>query len=305
MAFLSQSGAMCTAVLDLSIKENIGFSDVVSLGDMLDVDFGDMIDYLGGETDVSSIVMYVESLTNFRKFMEAINRGRIIAFSEISDRQGKHTDVINIPGNLAEYMQDALVGEDPDLYEGFYSTWINTYAQHFDMENLLYDSQENMEAFVNGQMLALGIHSGGIPKDIKHLEEGMKAVIENLYVDEDQDDISILFGHSSVSNYMDEMIKRSQFELFFQYPTSLYQKGLPKNARAILVDSTIRTLTAKGIDDIDGNQKGMLDQTYFIPVVDDYGFKAPNPIHEMFKLGFSSAYATMIEQERQTDKGSK
>lgn len=71
MAFISQSGAICTAILDLSIKENIGFSYFVSLGDMLDVDFGDMIDYLGGESEVGSIVMYVESLTNFRKFMSA------------------------------------------------------------------------------------------------------------------------------------------------------------------------------------------------------------------------------------------
>jgi len=71
MAFISQSGAICTAVLDLSLKEKIGFSHFVSLGDMLDVDFGDMIDYLGGERDVTSIVMYVESLTHFRKFMSA------------------------------------------------------------------------------------------------------------------------------------------------------------------------------------------------------------------------------------------
>jgi len=71
MAFISQSGAICTAILDLSIRENIGFSHFVSLGDMLDVDFGDMIDYLGGERDVSSIVMYVESLSRFRKIMSA------------------------------------------------------------------------------------------------------------------------------------------------------------------------------------------------------------------------------------------
>ena len=57
MAFISQCGAICTAILDLSIKENVGFSYFVSLGDMLDVDFGDMIDYLGGEADIGSIVM--------------------------------------------------------------------------------------------------------------------------------------------------------------------------------------------------------------------------------------------------------
>ena len=71
MAFISQSGALCTAILDLSVTENIGFSHFVSLGDMLDVDFGDMIDYLASEPEVASIVMYVEGLTRFRKFMSA------------------------------------------------------------------------------------------------------------------------------------------------------------------------------------------------------------------------------------------
>lgn len=71
MAFISQSGAICTSVLDLSLKEKIGFSYFISLGSMLDVDFGDAIDFLGGEPGVTSIVMYVESLTRFRNFMSA------------------------------------------------------------------------------------------------------------------------------------------------------------------------------------------------------------------------------------------
>lgn len=71
MAFLSQSGAICSAILDLSVQENIGFSYFVSLGSMLDIEFGDMIDYLGGQPEVSSIVMYIESLTRFRNFMSA------------------------------------------------------------------------------------------------------------------------------------------------------------------------------------------------------------------------------------------
>ncbi|MEJ2286414.1 MAG: CoA-binding protein [Desulfobacterales bacterium] len=71
MAFLSQSGAVCSAILDLSIQENIGFSYFASLGSMLDVEFGDMIDYLGGQPEVSSIVMYVESILDaLSKFHE-------------------------------------------------------------------------------------------------------------------------------------------------------------------------------------------------------------------------------------------
>jgi len=71
LAFISQSGALCTAILDRSLKENIGFSHFISIGSMADVDFGDLIDYLGGCEEVTSIILYIESLTNTKKFMSA------------------------------------------------------------------------------------------------------------------------------------------------------------------------------------------------------------------------------------------
>jgi acetyltransferase len=71
LAFVSQSGAICTAILDLAFQENIGFSHFVSMGSMLDIDFGDMIDYLGNDPKVGSIILYIESLTNHRKFLSA------------------------------------------------------------------------------------------------------------------------------------------------------------------------------------------------------------------------------------------
>ncbi len=71
LAFISQSGAICSAILDFSPKEGIGFSYFVSIGSMLDVDFGDLIDYLGADPEVSGILLYMESLSNFRKFMSA------------------------------------------------------------------------------------------------------------------------------------------------------------------------------------------------------------------------------------------
>jgi acetyltransferase len=71
LAFVSQSGAICAAILDLAFKEHIGFSHFVSIGSMLDIDFGDMIDYLGNDPSAKSILLYIENLTNFRKFMSA------------------------------------------------------------------------------------------------------------------------------------------------------------------------------------------------------------------------------------------
>ncbi|HEV8680298.1 MAG TPA: bifunctional acetate--CoA ligase family protein/GNAT family N-acetyltransferase, partial [Stellaceae bacterium] len=71
IAFVSQSGAMITAMLDWAAPRAIGFSHVVSLGDMADVDFGDMLDYLAADQHTRAILLYVEGVTHGRKFMSA------------------------------------------------------------------------------------------------------------------------------------------------------------------------------------------------------------------------------------------
>jgi len=72
LAFISQSGAICSAMLDLSLKEKMGYRHFISIGSMLDVDFGDLIDYVGSDPRVRSVLLYIESLTHFRKFMSAV-----------------------------------------------------------------------------------------------------------------------------------------------------------------------------------------------------------------------------------------
>jgi len=71
VGFISQSGALCTAVLDWSFRENVGFSAFVSIGSMLDVDWGDLIDFLGDDPQTQSIVIYMESIGNARSFISA------------------------------------------------------------------------------------------------------------------------------------------------------------------------------------------------------------------------------------------
>ncbi len=71
IAFVSQSGALCTAVLDWALERGIGFSHVVSLGNSADIDFGDLLDYLGGCGEVAAILLYIESVRDARKFMSA------------------------------------------------------------------------------------------------------------------------------------------------------------------------------------------------------------------------------------------
>jgi acetyltransferase len=71
VAFISQSGALCTAILDWCQKEQVGFSAFVSVGSMLDVGWGDLIDYLGNDPRTHSIVMYMETVGDARSFLSA------------------------------------------------------------------------------------------------------------------------------------------------------------------------------------------------------------------------------------------
>jgi acetyltransferase len=71
VGFISQSGALCTAILDWSFRENVGFSHFVSIGSMLDVGWGDLIHYLGDDPRTESIVMYMETIGDARAFLSA------------------------------------------------------------------------------------------------------------------------------------------------------------------------------------------------------------------------------------------
>jgi len=71
VAFISQSGALCTSVLDWAYEEKIGFSYFVSIGNSMDVNFGDLIDYFGQDPHTKSIILYVEAIVEARKFMTA------------------------------------------------------------------------------------------------------------------------------------------------------------------------------------------------------------------------------------------
>jgi acetyltransferase len=71
VGFISQSGALCTAVLDWSFRENVGFSTFVSIGSMLDIGWGDLIHYLGDDPRTNSIVIYMETIGDARAFLSA------------------------------------------------------------------------------------------------------------------------------------------------------------------------------------------------------------------------------------------
>jgi acetyltransferase len=104
IAFVTQSGAIVAAILDWSQGRGIGFSHLVSLGDMADVDLGDMLDYLASDTSTMAILLYVEAVTQARKFMSAA-RAAARMKPVIVVKAGRHAEgaraVISHTGALA------------------------------------------------------------------------------------------------------------------------------------------------------------------------------------------------------------
>lgn len=89
IALLSQSGAIATALIDWAADNNVGFSHIVSLGDMADVDAGDWLDLLAGDPKSRAIVMYLESIPNPRKFMSAARAAARVK-PVIAIKSGRH-----------------------------------------------------------------------------------------------------------------------------------------------------------------------------------------------------------------------
>ncbi|MGD0662631.1 MAG: bifunctional acetate--CoA ligase family protein/GNAT family N-acetyltransferase [Syntrophorhabdales bacterium] len=74
VAFISQSASIGSVVIDRATATNVGFSTFVSLGSMIDIDFGELIDFLGEDPGTRSIMMYMETIGNARRFMSAARR---------------------------------------------------------------------------------------------------------------------------------------------------------------------------------------------------------------------------------------
>lgn len=135
LAFISQSRAIYHAILDLSIEEQIGFSYFISTGEMLDVDFADLINFFGNDDRVSSIAFYLDKLTNFRKFMSAAR-----AVSRIKPIVAMKSGRAGGGDRFEASQKPAIIGEDDIYGAAFKCAGIeraNTFAELFDCAELL------------------------------------------------------------------------------------------------------------------------------------------------------------------------
>ncbi len=104
MALVSQSGAVCTAILDWAATTEIGFSSVISLGGALDLDFGDVLDFLVHDSETKSILMYIEGVRDARRLMSALRaaaRVKPVVVLKAGHNQSGKAAVLSHTGALA------------------------------------------------------------------------------------------------------------------------------------------------------------------------------------------------------------
>ena len=135
VGFLSQSGALMTAILDRSFQENLGFSAFVSVGSMLDVGWGDLIYYLGDDPNTESVVIYMESVGDARSFLSA---AREVALTKpiIVIKAGR----TEAASHAAASHTGSLTGSDEVLDAAFQRSGVlrvETIADLFDMAETL------------------------------------------------------------------------------------------------------------------------------------------------------------------------
>jgi acetyltransferase len=135
VGFISQSGALCTSILDWSLRENVGFSAFLSIGTMLDVGWGDLIDYLGDDPHTQSIIIYMESVGDAHAFISA---AREVALTKpIIVIKGGRTDAA---AKASASHTGALAGSDEVLDAAFRRCGIlrvNKISELFNMAEVL------------------------------------------------------------------------------------------------------------------------------------------------------------------------
>ncbi len=175
VAFISQSGALCTAILDWSLHEHVGFSAFVSVGSMLDVDWGDLIDHLGDDPNTHSIILYMESVGDPRAFLSA---AREVALSKpiIVIKAGR----TEAAARAAASHTGALAGSDEVLEAAFRRSGIlrvGSIADLFSMAEVLAKQPRP-----KGPRLAILTNAGGpgvLATDALSIHGGELAVLSD------------------------------------------------------------------------------------------------------------------------------
>lgn len=154
IALVSQSGAICAAILDWALERQIGFSAIVSMGNSSDLDFGDMLDYLALDSETSSILLYIEGIHHSQRFLSGLRAASRLK-PVIAIKAGRQAGGVR----AAQSHTGALVGDD-DVFSAALTR--GGAVRVFSIEQLFTAAQILASPYrVQGDRLAIITNGGG------------------------------------------------------------------------------------------------------------------------------------------------
>ncbi|WP_066349343.1 bifunctional acetate--CoA ligase family protein/GNAT family N-acetyltransferase [Geminocystis sp. NIES-3708] len=254
VAFISQSGAFCTSILDWSLRENLGFSGFISIGSMLDVNWGDLIYYFGDDPLTKSIVIYMESIGDARSFISA---AREVALSKpIIVIKGGRTEEA---AKAAASHTGALSSSDKVLAAAFRRCGVlqvDTIKEVFNMADLLAKQPRP-----KGRRLTILTNAGGpgvLATDALTWGKGELSLLSETTIEELNKILPTHWSHSNPIDILGDATPR-------RYAQALEIAAKDENSDGLLViltpqDMTDPTKTAEELTKITGkiNHKPVL-----------------------------------------------
>ncbi len=195
IAFVSESNSICNAFLDWSLSKGVGFSHFISIGSMIDVGYGDLIDYLNSDSQTYAIVIYMESITGVRNFMSAV-RACVVNKPIIVLKSGKKSDTLTgAMSDLDTIISSQVAFEAAFKRGGIIS--VDTLRQLFSLSDII-----SKQPIPKGNRLAIVTNACGIGVltanylvreggDLASLSKGAKAKLDEKLEEKCVDDNSI------------------------------------------------------------------------------------------------------------------
>src|SRR5829696_74058 len=155
LALISQSGAVAAGLLEWAARRRVGFSGLVSLGDMVDVDFGDCLDYFAADPGTRAILLYIEAIADARKFMSAA-RAAARTKPVVVIKSGRHAQGARVPRQRA----GSLAGSDAVYEAAFRRAGL---LRVFDLDELFAAAETlGRQKPFPGKRLAILTNGGGV-----------------------------------------------------------------------------------------------------------------------------------------------
>jgi acetyltransferase len=275
VAFISQSGALGTAMLDWSIENGVGFSYFISIGSMIDVDFNDLIEYLGNDPNTSGIILYMESLADSQRFVnvckEVVKKKPILTLKVGKTAEG---------ANAAKSHTGSIAGNDAIFDVAFKAAGIVRLTTIEEMLNCF--EFLSMHDSPKGENIAILTNAGGpgvVATDMLVSQNGKLAKLSASTIEELNKVLPAFWSHGNPIDVLGDA------------PPERYKQALDIIVKDANIDSILVIVTPQAMTNPEGVARELVsaykaDKTVVASFIGGHDVSKAKPVLEKGKIPF-------------------